>query len=105
MSRSILPRAHTENCICSRCHGRRRKLRREAERPRRVPAEDVSSVILAARAAGLTFRQIADVVGVSPSTIHRLVRGGAKVDPRTQRALEGLELVEAAKVPPGRITA
>ena len=100
MSRSILPRSHTENCICTRCQGRRRTLRREAERPRRVPAEDVSSVIVAARSAGLTLREIAEVVGVSPATIYRLARGGTKVDPATQRALEGLELVEAAKVPP-----
>jgi transcriptional regulator with XRE-family HTH domain len=52
------------------------------------------------RQAGLTFREIGKVVGVSPSTIHRLCHGGAKVDPATQRALERLELVEAEKVPP-----
>jgi hypothetical protein len=102
VSRSRIPRSHSENCICHACQAHRRKLRREAERPRRVPAEHVSPVILAARAGGLTFRVIAEVVGVRPSTIHRLVRGGAKVDPRTQRALEGLEFVEAAKVPPKR---
>ena len=59
-----------------------------------MPAEDGSAAILAARAGGLTFREIAEV-GVSPSTIHRLVHGGVKVDPRTQEALEGLEYVGA----------
>ena len=58
-----------------------------------MPAEAVSAVILEARAAGMTFREIAAQVGVSPSTIYRLARGGAQVDPATQRALEGLELV------------
>jgi ribosome-binding protein aMBF1 (putative translation factor) len=102
VSSSRIPRSHSENCVCYACQARRRKLRREAERPRRVPAGDVFSVILAARAGGLTFREIAEVVGVSPSTIHRLVRGRAKVDPRTQRALEGLEFVEVAKFSPKR---
>ena len=104
MSRYRIPFSHAENCICHSCQARRRKLRREAKRPHRVPAEAVSSVILAARAAGLTFREIAEVVGVSPSTIFRLARGGAKVDPATQRALEGVELVEA-NAPPSRVTA
>jgi ribosome-binding protein aMBF1 (putative translation factor) len=102
VSRSTIPRSHSASCICHACQAHRRKLRREAERPRRVPAENVSAVILAARAGGLTFREIAEVVDVSPSTIHRLTRGGAKVDPRTQRALEALEFVEPAKVPPKR---
>ena len=92
MGGSRAPWTHTANCICVRCQAGRRKARREAERPRRVPAEDVSAVILEARAAGYTFREIAEVVGVSASTIHRLARGGAMVDPATQRALEGLEL-------------
>jgi Homeodomain-like domain-containing protein len=91
-------RAHSENCICGACRAYLRKLRREAERPRRVPAEDVPArtAILRARAAGFTFREIADQVGVSTATVYRLSRGGAMVDPKTQAALEGVEFVEAA---------
>ena len=85
MSGSRIPRPHSETCVCFGCQARRRKLQREAERPRRVPAEDVS-----------------EVVGVSASTIHRLARGGVKVDPATQRALEGLEFVGAAGDDPSR---
>lgn len=102
MSGSRIPLSHSENCICVGCQRHRRKLQREAERPRRVPAEDVSAVILEARASGMTFREIAEVVGVSPSTIHRLARGGAKVDPATQRALEGLEFVGSVGAEPAR---
>ncbi len=43
----------------------------------------------------MTYREIAQVAGVSPSTIFRIARGDGQVDPATQRALEGLELVEA----------
>ena len=89
MSRSPIPRLHSVNCICYRCQAHRRKLQREAERPRRVPAEDVSEVILQARAAGMTFKAIAEVAGVSPSTLHRIVHGGVQVDPRHRRRSRG----------------
>jgi DNA-directed RNA polymerase specialized sigma24 family protein len=63
-----------------------------------VAAEDVPAraAILQARAAGFTFREIAEQVGISTATAFRLARGGATVDPATQRALEGLEFVESA---------
>ena len=48
----------------------------------------------------MTYRAISESTGLGLATVHRLVRGGAQCDPKTQEALEGLELVEAAKVPP-----
>jgi Homeodomain-like domain len=82
----------------SACRAHCRKLRREAERPRRMAAEDVPAraAILGAREAGFTFREIAEQVGVGVATVYRLTRGGAMVDPKTQAALEGVEFVEAA---------
>jgi uncharacterized protein YerC len=65
-----------------------------------LPAEDVSGILLQARAAGLTYREISESTGLGLATVYRVVRGGTKVDPATQQALEGLELVEPAKIPP-----
>jgi DNA invertase Pin-like site-specific DNA recombinase len=88
---------HGPTCICTRCNGARRKARREAERPKRLPAENVSSVLLQARAAGFTYREISEQTGIGLATVYRLCRGDTQCNPRTQQLLEGLELVEAAK--------
>jgi IclR helix-turn-helix domain len=94
MSRYTIPRSHGVNCICHTCQVRRRKERPEAERPRRVPAEEVNGIVLEARRRGATFREISEASGLALGTVHRIIRGGVLVDPQTQAALEELEIVD-----------
>jgi DNA invertase Pin-like site-specific DNA recombinase len=85
MSRFRIPLSHGATCICRRCSARRRKEWWEANRPpRRLPAEDFSAELLRLRAEGATYRQLAEISGLSLGTVHRILRGGVKVDPATQ---------------------
>lgn len=74
MSRYRIHLSHRETCICTRCQAARRKVRREAERPRRLPAEDLSAELVRLRAEGSTYRQLGEATGLSVGTVHRLVR-------------------------------
>ena len=78
-------------CICQRCSGARRKARREAERPRRLPAEDFSAELVRLRAQGATYRELAEASGLSLGTVYRICAGGVTVDPKTQERLGALE--------------
>jgi hypothetical protein len=68
---------------------RRQAARREAERPRRLPAEQFSAELVRLRADGATYRQLAEATELSVGTVHRLV-GGGTVDPATQALLAEL---------------
>jgi DNA invertase Pin-like site-specific DNA recombinase len=84
--------SHGATCICQRCSGARRKAWREANRPRRLPAEDVSAGLVRLRAEGATYRELAGRTGLALGTVHRLVRGGVTCDPATQAILAELDL-------------
>jgi DNA invertase Pin-like site-specific DNA recombinase len=79
--------AHRETCICVRCQGRRRKARREAERPRRLPAEDFAAELVELRRQGRTYRELAKLSGLSVGTVHRILNADVRVNPRSQKLL------------------
>ena len=87
MSRYRIPLSHSARCICQRCSAARQKARREAERPRRLPAEHFSAELVRLRADGATFRGLAEATGLAVGTVHRILHGGVTVDSATQELL------------------
>jgi winged helix-turn-helix DNA-binding protein len=91
-----MPLSHDETtCICRRCTAIRENAWWEANRPRRLPAEDVAGELLRLRSEGATYRELAEKTGLALGTVHRIVRGGVSVDPATQGALASLRSPEA----------
>ena len=70
-------------CVCRACT----KAREAAWWEEHRPAEDFSAELVRLRAEGATFRQLAEAMGLSVGTIHRVVRGGTTIDPATQDVL------------------
>jgi DNA invertase Pin-like site-specific DNA recombinase len=91
MSGLRIPLSHDETtCVCRRCTAIREAEWWETNRPRRLPVEEVAGELLRLRSEGATYRELAEKTGLALGTVHRIVRGGVKVDPATQEVLASL---------------
>jgi DNA invertase Pin-like site-specific DNA recombinase len=91
MGRSRIPLRHGPTCICRSCSGIRRAAWREANRRRRLPAEDFTAELQRLRAEGATSRELAAASGLALGTVYRLLNEDVLVDPATQDVLAELK--------------
>ena len=64
--------------------------RREAERPRRLPAHDFAARLVELRRQGLSYKELAAASGLSVGTCHRIINEDVKINSRSQELLDAI---------------